>query len=45
MHPTPHTSHSAVTMKLGSSAQGLIGSDIEFPEFDPLVSAFLLWFC
>ncbi|GAB5033565.1 light harvesting complex protein [Nannochloropsis oceanica] len=29
-------SRNAVTMKLGSSAEGLVGSDIEFPEFDPL---------
>lgn len=35
-----HFPRSAVTMKLGSSAQGLVGSDIEFPEFDPLVSLF-----
>jgi hypothetical protein len=33
--------HSAVTMKLGSSAQDLVGSDLEFPEFDPLVRPFL----
>ncbi len=26
-------------MKLGSSAADLVGSDLEFPEFDPLVSA------
>jgi hypothetical protein len=24
-------------MKLGSSAADLVGSDLEFPEFDPLV--------
>lgn len=38
IHPIQPSPHSAVTMKLGSSAEGLVGSDIEFPEFDPLVS-------
>lgn len=26
----------SVVMKLGENAQGLIGSDLEWPEFDPL---------
>nr|A0A4Y1YQ38.1 RecName: Full=Fucoxanthin-chlorophyll a-c binding protein, chloroplastic; Short=FCP; Flags: Precursor [Chattonella marina var. antiqua]BBL54383.1 light harvesting protein [Chattonella marina var. antiqua] len=29
-------SSGALSMKLGSSAEGLIGSDLELPEFDPL---------
>mmetsp|Transcript_29061 Transcript_29061/g.36480 ORF Transcript_29061/g.36480 Transcript_29061/m.36480 type:complete len:219 (-) Transcript_29061:308-964(-) len=29
-------SNGALTMKLGSAADGLIGSDLELPEFDPL---------
>mmetsp|Transcript_2974 Transcript_2974/g.5081 ORF Transcript_2974/g.5081 Transcript_2974/m.5081 type:complete len:218 (-) Transcript_2974:259-912(-) len=27
---------SKMTMKLGEAAQGLVGTDLEFPEFDPL---------
>lgn len=31
-------------MKLGSAADGLVGSDLEFPAFDPLVRR-VLWTC
>ena len=30
-------------MKLGSAAEGLVGSDLEFPAFDPLVRRVCLY--